>query len=50
MNLYVNTILCMIIGNGTNKYVITCFRILNNTLFKSKSNNMLNFSEEEITV
>ena len=23
-------------GNGTNKYVITCFRILNKILFKSK--------------
>ena len=30
-----NTVLCMIMEDGKNKYVITCFRILNKILFKS---------------
>ena len=38
MNLYVNTVLCMIIGDRTNKYVITCFPILNKILIKSNIN------------
>ena len=35
VNSCVNIILCMIMGDGTNTYVITYFRILNKILFKS---------------
>ena len=38
MNSCVNTTLCMIMGDGTNKYVSTGFSILNEILFKSNQN------------